>query len=266
LILPLYQAELWDNLRYEVIMDRTIEIWTTGAPVPGAQRARGSFFDMISAHTRAVFQGRERSVDVTVVDSRAAYSSLVNQESSGVIVTGSPAHVRQNAEWMKWTMDALIELDQRGRPILGICFGHQLLGQALGGQVDFNPQGREIGTYPLTFHADDPLLGGPGSSPLVAMTHLDSVVVRPARAQLVASTALDPHAALRFSATTWGVQFHPEMDVEIIGHYLSDRQRDIEAEGIDVERVRASLRESPYGASLLGRFAQFCHAGKRFLG
>jgi len=220
---------------------------------------------MISAHTREVFKGRERNIDVTALSSRAAYSSLLNQESSGVIVTGSPAHVRQNAEWMKWTMDALIELDRVGTPVLGVCFGHQLLGQAFGGQVDFNPQGREIGTYPLTFHAEDPLLGGPGQAPLVAMTHLDSVIVRPAEAQAVASTALDPHAALRFSPTTWGVQFHPEMDAEIVGHYLSDRRDQIQAEGIDVEAVRASLQESPYGASLLRRFAQFCHAGKRFL-
>ncbi len=246
-------------------MDRPIAIWTTGAPVPGAERARGSFFDMISAHTRQVFGGAERNVDVTAVHSRSAYSSLLNQESSGVIVTGSPAHVRHNAEWMKWTMDALVELDRAGTPILGICFGHQLLGHALGGQVDFNPQGREIGTYPLTFHADDPLLGGLGQAPVVAMTHLDSVVVRPPQAQLVASTALDAHAALRFSSTTWGVQFHPEMDAEIVGHYLSDRREQIQAEGIDVEAVRASLRESPYGGWLLRRFAQFCHAGKRFL-
>lgn len=246
-------------------MDRTIAIWTTGAPVPGAQRARGSFFDMIVAHTRQVFKGTERNVDVTALDSRSAYSSLLSQESSGVIVTGSPAHVRQNAEWMKWTMDALVELDRTGTPLLGICFGHQLLGQALGGQVDFNPQGREIGTYPLTFHADDPLLGGPGQWALVAMTHLDSVVVRPAQAQVVASTALDAHAALRFSSTTWGVQFHPEMDADIVGHYLRDRREQIQAEGINVEAVQASLRDSPYGASLLGRFAQFCQAGKRFL-
>lgn len=241
-----------------------LEIWTTGAPVPGAQRARGTFFDMIARHTRSSFSGEHLNTDVTTVTSKQSFAKLLQREKCGVIVTGSPAHVRQNEDWMKWTMDALLELSEQGTPILGICFGHQLLGKAWGGVVDYNPRGREIGTYPLTFHAADPLLESSREEPVVVMTHLDSVVSTPGAAQVIAATALERHAALRFSPTTWGVQFHPEMDTEIVAHYLEERLEVIRAEGIDPDAVRGGFRDSGYGRDLLRNFARFCRNGAQF--
>lgn len=245
-------------------MPRPLAIWTTGAPVPAAERARGSFFDMIVRHTEGVVADGHQAIDSTQVVGRSTMEDLLSLDVSGIIITGSPAHIRQNEDWMKWTMEALIQLDQKGVPILGICFGHQLLGQALGGAVDANPLGREIGTYSLSFHAKDPLLDGLFAEPHVVMTHLDSVIELPSQAVAVASTALEKNAALRFSERTWGVQFHPEMDAEIVGYYLTERREMIMAEGIDVDQVLSTRRESQYGQQLLRKFARFCANGGRF--
>src|SRR6187551_1930024 len=144
-----------------------LAVWTTGTPVPSARRARGTFFDMICARTQLGFAGDHREVEVTQLTNRHEMSALVAQRCSGVIVTGSAAHLRHEEEWMKWTMEALLKLNEKQIPILGICFGHQMLGQAFGGVVDFNPNGREVGTPSLTFLATDPLLGAIDAEPTV---------------------------------------------------------------------------------------------------
>lgn len=229
-----------------------LAVFITGDPVPGAEKARGDFFRMISEGVGDYPGGFERVLCTTNVHYRdpGAYS--------GIIVSGSPARLNDQDEWMLRTEDALRRAHQAQIPILGICFGHQLLGEALGGTVRPNPRGREIGTVPLTFLASDPLLDQVKAAPTVVMTHLDSVVEKPEDAVVIRSTELDPHAGLRFSESTWGVQFHPEMDAEIVGHYLEHRREEIESEGIDVAQVLAERVDTGFGHELLRRFADFC--------
>ncbi len=263
------------GLRYERFMNKgsppdviptelPLSVWTTGAPVPLARRAKGSFFDMITRRAEAGFGGVFLDVHTTRLESRADCEAMLGVPTCGVIVTGSPALLDQDEEWMKWTMEALTRMHARRVPILGICFGHQLLGQALGGRVERNPKGREIGTYALQRLGPDPLLDGLSSEPIVVMTHLDSVVAAPSSAQVIASTPLEPNAALRFSDTTWGVQFHPEMDAETVGYYMTERKEAIQNEGIDIDGLFASRRDSPFGRELLVRFASFCAANGQF--
>lgn len=228
-----------------------LSIWVTGEPVPPAAARAGSFADMIRARTGAAWRGAWSVVDVT--DMR----TLLPQpnEVSGVIVTGSPARIADQLPWMRRVQDALAQLVEADVPVLGICFGHQLLGMALGGRSGPNPRGREIGTVTLTLRASDPIVAGPQSFP-VSMTHLDVVQELPRGASVIASTTLDPHAAIRFAENAWGVQFHPEMDDAIIGDYIVSLRDKLVAEGIDPEALLAARSDTPDAAKVLERFVE----------
>ena len=141
-------------------------------------------------------------------------------------------------------------------PVLGICFGHQMLAQALGGRVDRNPLGREIGTVELERIDADPLLDGEAEPYWVNMTHVDTVVDLPPGARVLARTALDRHAAIRFGELVWGVQFHPEIDGGVLREYVSARRAPLLDEGLNPEAILGRARDTPAGAGVLRRFAE----------
>jgi GMP synthase (glutamine-hydrolysing) len=232
-----------------------LSIWVTGEPVAPAAARAGSFADMIRRTVGPAWQGSWSVVDTT--DDRARLPR--SDEIAGVIVTGSPARVADQLTWMIRVQSALSDLVSRGVPVFGICFGHQLLGMALGGRSGPNPRGREIGTVSLRLRSEDPIVTGPPTFD-VSMTHLDVVLELPRGAAVLASTELDPHAAIRFADNAWGVQFHPEMDAAIIGDYIDALRDQLRVEDIDPERLLASRRDTPESASILARFARHAAA------
>ena len=72
---------------------------------------------------------------------------------SGIIITGSPAMVTEQQPWMLALAAWLPSVINANLPLLGICFGHQILAQTLGGTVGYHPQGREIGTVDISLTA-----------------------------------------------------------------------------------------------------------------
>src|SRR5881392_655708 len=107
----------------------------------------------------------------------------------GVIVTGSPLSVMEKAPWMLELGQDLLRLSM---PVLGVCFGHQLLAKAAGGEVVLNPRGREIGTVrvQLTEAGRKDVLFASWADRAeieVQATHLDAVDPLPPGAQVLAS-------------------------------------------------------------------------------
>jgi len=178
---------------------------------------------------------------------------------TSVVVTGSVTMVGDGEPWIDRTAAWLRDVVDAGAPVLGICFGHQLLAHALGGRVGPNPRGREIGTVGVDLTegaASDPLLGGLPARIDVQATHLESVLELPPGAELLASSPLDPHHAFRVGGRrAWGVQFHPEFSAPVIRDFIEARWADLEAEGGDPRRLLAGVHETRWGGDILGRFA-----------
>lgn len=238
-------------------MSRPLSIWVTGRAVPAAEALRGSFADMIRSTVGGAWSGAWSVLDC--VADQAAFPA--RDEVAAVILTGSPARIADSRPWMLRTQDALLRLVAQDVPVLGICFGHQLLAMALGGRAGPNPLGREIGTVQVAASAEaDALLGGTPPSFPASMTHLDTVLELPPGAAPLASTALDRYAAIRFAPQVWGLQFHPEMDGATLRAYVVERRRALDAEGLDSDALLAGCRDTPESAALLGRFARLAAA------
>jgi GMP synthase (glutamine-hydrolysing) len=232
----------------------SIAVLVTGEPVPQARARRGDFADLIRQAAPAFGTIRWEQHDVRTL---AVLPDL--SDAFAVIVTGSALSVTEALPWKEEVSARLRELVHCEVPLLGICFGHQLLGHALGGQVSVNPNGREMGTVALDRLEDDAVCGARGSVE-VNTTHLDSVVTLPPGARVLGRTRQEPHAAVRFGPRAWGVQYHPELDADVMRCYFDARRTLLSAEGVDVEAAERAVRDAPEGARVIERFLALAQA------
>lgn len=231
-------------------MTRRLLVLLTGDPVPSAEARFGSFADMFRQSAGDCFAG-----EWTTLDLRLNPELPAPRDVSGVLVSGSAAHVAEALPWMQRAVGYLADLRAAEVPTLGICFGHQLLGLATGGQVARNPEGREIGTVPLVVTEENPLLRR-SASMRVNASHLDSVVALGDGTKKHGHTDLERNAVVHFGARSWGVQFHPEFDREIVGCYVRERRDALVADGLDPDAVLAGLDDCADGRAVIPNFLQ----------
>jgi GMP synthase-like glutamine amidotransferase len=137
-----------------------------------------------------------------------------------LIVMGGPMDVwqREKYPWLTPEIAAIREfVVDLGRPFLGVCLGHQLLAEALGGHVGLAIQ-PEVGPYPvsLTRHGDDPLLHDLPSPLTTFQWHGAEVKTLPADAVVLAHSPLCPIQAFRWGPCAFGLQFHAEISAETV--------------------------------------------------
>lgn len=176
---------------------------------------------------------------------------------SSVIITGSKAMVTDALAWTKYVSKWLLELSQKDIPILGICYGHQLLAHALGGVVDYHPKGEEYGdtVVQLTDESkEDKLFRGLPADIRAYVAHAQTVKQVPSEAVVLAKNAFEEHHALRFKDNVWGVQFHPEFTADLLKEYMELGRERIANQGYDVDHLLYTAQNHGYGKALLKRF------------
>jgi GMP synthase (glutamine-hydrolysing) len=226
-------------------------ILVTGEPVPKARERVGGFANLVRAGIGDAW--RHGFVEV---DAREVEALPPAERFAGVIVTGSASSVTERAPWILRAEEYLARAVQQNHAVLGICFGHQLLGQGLGGLVERNPRGREMGTIRLAIVDDDPILDRRIEPALAHATHVDAVTQLPKSARVLATTELDPHSAVRFGERAWGVQFHPEFDEQVMTEYIQTRSELLAQEGRDPAGMLAAVAAAEAGRLVLRRFVE----------
>ena len=235
---------------YVPVTPMRILVLVCGTTVPAIAERRGEFDRWIRDGVGDAWPGDWASRDV-----RGDGPLPGPRDADAFVLTGSSSSVTERAPWMLRVESLVRSMVQAHTPVLGICFGHQLIAQALGGEVLRNPRGREIGTVRVSRVADDPIFAGLPRAFDAHATHVDAVSRLPPGAEVLATTALDDVAAFRVGHAVKAVQFHPELDADIMRAYLRARAHLVRQEGGDPEALLAGVCSSVRGADVLRNFA-----------
>ena len=176
---------------------------------------------------------------------------------SAIVITGSHSMVTEREAWSVSLAEWLQSVRKLPIPILGICYGHQLLADAFGGIVDYHPGGVEMGSVDIALSTDgknDILLSVlPERFPGYA-SHAQTVLKLPEGAKLLARNEFEPHHAFVLDGHIWGVQFHPEFNKGITCSYIEAEREALMQQGRDVDALLRSVEENEYGKILLRQF------------
>jgi GMP synthase (glutamine-hydrolysing) len=232
---------------------KPLVILRAGDAAPPVAERRGQFPSWIRREVGTAWSGGWIEHDV-----RIDHVPLPDPRSAaGFIITGSSSSITERAPWILRAEELVRRIHDAGTPLFGICFGHQMVGQALGGEVTKNPNGREIGTVRVRLEpgaAGEPILAGLPTAFYANHTHVDSVTTLPRGARVLARTDLEANAIFVIGAKTKCVQFHPEIDGDAMRGYVSARAHLIEAEGLDAKAILAHAVDAPDGAATLRNF------------
>lgn len=175
----------------------------------------GSYADMFEAWLgSALPEARFSRIDVAGGAALPAPGAL-----DGVLITGARAGVPDGLDWVAALMVHLRELRAAGVRVAGICFGHQVMAAAWGGQVARAGQGWQLGR-----HLHDPTPEGAavfGPGPLAALSvHRDQVVAPPPGAVGLLAAPASPHGGFRYGGLGLSVQVHPELHPDYVAALL----------------------------------------------
>ena len=149
--------------------------------------------------------------------------------------------------WLAPLKQSIREAVAAGTPLLGICLGHQLIGAALGGRVTKNPNGQTVGPQPLGWTedaAEDAWVGDHSGTERSIHWNGDVVVDLPDGAVVLARSPGGEVQVARFGPRAWGIQAHPEVDLDGIKRWAEEDREDHVSLGIDQDAVLADIEAS----------------------
>ena len=138
------------------------------------------------------------------------------EDADAWLITGSRHGVNEDHDWIPPLKDLIRTIDAHRTPLVGVCFGHQIIAQALGGKVEKFQAGWSIGATEYD-RCGTPLV--------LNAWHQDQIVRRPARASVAASSAFCENAVLTYGDHIWTVQAHPEFTADFIDGLIRIRGR-----------------------------------------
>lgn len=161
-----------------------------------------------------------------------------------VMITGSPAGVYDSEPWIAPLMDFIRKAASENVPMVGICFGHQILAEALGGKVVKSDKGWGVGRHTYDVVACPAFLEEACPAEIsAAVSHQDQVVQLPPGASVIAASDFTPYAGLYYpEAPALSFQCHPEFSDAYSAalyaarrHRLGDDMTDGALESLEIE-------------------------------
>lgn len=131
----------------------------------------------------------------------------------GIVITGSPAGVYEDHAWLPPLREFIRRAYSAGTPMLGVCFGHQIMADALGGDVRKSEKGWGLGRHAYSVIGRADFMANAPDMLAVACSHQDQVIVPPPEAEVILASDFTPNAGLFYkSGKALSFQPHPEFD------------------------------------------------------
>ncbi|MGR3616317.1 MAG: type 1 glutamine amidotransferase [Paracoccaceae bacterium] len=140
------------------------------------------------------------------------------EDADGWVITGSKHGAYENHDWIPPLENLIRAADEKKQPILGICFGHQIVAKALGGKVEKFDGGWSVGRTSYDVDGKPVTLHG---------WHQDQVVERPERARVLGGNDFCENGILAYDDHIWTVQLHPEYGPDFLQGLIDHRGRGV---------------------------------------
>ncbi len=221
-------------------MNPRIAILETGRPPEALGAVHGRYPDMFRVLLGEGFSFETFDVTAGALPDPAAFD--------GAIITGSPAGVYEAHDWIPPLLDWIRTAHGRLR-LVGICFGHQAMAQALGGRVEKSDRGWGVGLHTYEVVLDAPWAQPAAARLSIPVSHQDQVVAIPPGARVIAASAFTPHAGLAYGGDAISFQCHPEFSPAFATALVEGRRGRIASDLVD--QAMASLQQ-PDDRAVLG--------------
>ena len=160
----------------------------------------------------SLFQSIDPELQFAVFDVRLEQYPQTPQECDAYLITGSRFSVYDDEAWIRKLEKFVVELHSEKHPLLGICFGHQMIARALGGKTEKATQGWGVGVQSYRKTKKKSWLKPDLENFSLLAVHQDQVTQLPLGAELIAESEFCPNAAFRIDDHILTFQAHPEFE------------------------------------------------------
>jgi len=198
--------------------------------------------------------GQGFSYDMVAVSDGEPFPDPATLE--GIVITGSAAGVYDDFAWLDPLRAFIRDAYGRQTPMLGVCFGHQIMADALGGDVRKSDKGWGLGRHTYGVKARPDFMRTAPSVLAVACSHQDQVIVPPRDAQVILASDFTPNAGLAYrNGAALSFQPHPEFrdDYTVA---LAELRRGKAPDNV-VETAVSSIATPSHSADVAGYIGQF---------
>lgn len=169
------------------------------------------------------------------------------QDADGWLITGSKHGAYEDHDWIPPLEDLIRDIQAADKPMIGVCFGHQIIAQALGGKVEKFDGGWSVGRTEYTFE---------GKPVALNAWHQDQVVTLPQGARVVGQSDFCAHAMLAYGDSIWTVQPHPEFPNASVEVLIKSRGKGVVPDAL-LETATAALDQPNDSADIATFMADF---------
>ena len=205
----------------------------------------------------ALFAPASDQVEVSFIDSRLGEKPAYLDQFDAYLVSGSKYGVYDDEPWIASLLSFIRDAYQAGKPLVGVCFGHQALAEALGGRARKSPKGWGVGMHKMPVIGNLPFTDTLPKSFHLGFIHQDQVEALPPGAEAFMGDDFCPYAGFTIDGRVLAMQGHPEFPkcfLKALYDWLEDRI------GTDrIAKARSSLENDAETDLVRGWIVSFLH-------